>query len=108
MNLEFISALRAAGVSLSLQGNTVGFSGPRGALSPELMGVLRSNKDAIREFLRRLPADGKASRSAPAITKTPREGVPHIRTRRCDQSCGAHARARDLSPRPDASATIDP
>jgi hypothetical protein len=74
MNLEFISALRAAGVSLSLQGNTVGFSGPRGALSPELMGVLRSNKDAIREFLRRLPADGKASRSAPAITKTPREG----------------------------------
>lgn len=73
MNSEFMSGLRAASVSLSLRGDVVEFSAPRGVLSAELLGILRCNKDAIREFLRRFPAHAEQSPPAPPITKAPRE-----------------------------------
>src|ERR1700760_4818685 len=75
MNLDFLRRLRAAGVSIWLEGEVVRFSAPRGVLSAELLGVLRSNKEAIREFLRRIPADAEQRAPAPPITKAPREGA---------------------------------
>ena len=75
MNPEFMRSLRAAGVSIWLQGDVVRFSGPRGVLSAEMLGILRSSKDAIREFLRRIPTDAEQRAPAPPITKAPREGA---------------------------------
>src|SRR5689334_7841658 len=73
MDLDFLLRLRAAGVTLRLEGETVRFSAPRGALTPELREELTRHKDAIREHLRGLDHAG-STLQAPPITRAPREG----------------------------------
>ncbi|WP_437667767.1 amino acid adenylation domain-containing protein [Sorangium sp. So ce1182] len=66
--------LRTAGISIWLDGDAVRFSAPRGAMTADLLDTLKSNKDAIREFLRRIPADAEQTAPAPPIEKAPRKG----------------------------------
>src|SRR6218665_303519 len=64
--------LRAAGISIWLEGDALKFSAPRGALTPELREALKSNKAAIVEFLRRIPVDAEQRAPAAPITKAAR------------------------------------
>ncbi|HTN83814.1 MAG TPA: condensation domain-containing protein, partial [Sorangium sp.] len=74
ISLEFMLRLRTAGISIWLDGDAVRFSAPRGAMTADLLDTLKSNKDAIREFLRRIPADAGQTAPAPPIEKAPRKG----------------------------------
>lgn len=73
-DLELLHQARALGIELWLEGDTVRFRAPKGALSTELREALKERKDALRDLLRDAPR-ATAGADAQPITPEPRDGA---------------------------------
>ncbi len=70
--IGFVSELRAKGIKLWLEGESLKYQGPKGQITPELLGEIAQRKAEIITFLKQV-ADNQNSSSEP-IPKAKRDG----------------------------------